>query len=110
MQIASDAWLNQDFNLFHFKILALMACRGSAYDKAGYLFDLVRAKQEVVRIGTHKFNSGQENKKDEEEVDKKIKADNADPTLAWSNSRLKHSIEMLLVFSELLPKMFYLKL
>ena len=47
MLIASETRMYQDFNLFHFKILALMACRGTAYDKAGYLFDLVRAKQEV---------------------------------------------------------------
>lgn len=45
MKLEAETRLNQTFNLFHFKILALMACRGTAHDKAGYLFDLVRAKQ-----------------------------------------------------------------
>ena len=59
MLMAAETRANQPFNLFHFKILALMVCRGTPEVKAGHLFDLVRAKQQVKRIGTRKFNSDQ---------------------------------------------------
>jgi len=76
-----------DLNLFHFKILALMVCRGSHYDKAGYLFDLVRAKKGK---GLRQSDNEQEQ------------------TIIWSNFRLRRAIAVLLIYSDLLPKMFYM--
>ena len=72
--------------MFHFTLLALMVCRGSTYVKAGYLFDLVRSNKNTAH-----------------------KTDKNEATLIWSNPRLKHAIACLLIYSDLLPKVYYNK-
>ena len=68
------------FDLFKFKILALLACRGSPKVKAGLLFDLVYRGKEIP-----------------------------EKVIIWSNSKLKSAFEQLVFFSEIMPKLFYLR-
>ena len=68
------------FDLFKFKILALLVCRGSPKVKAGLLFDLVYRGKEIP-----------------------------EKVIIWSNSKLKSAFEQLVFFSEIMPKLFYLR-
>ena len=68
------------FDIFKFKILALLVCRGSPKVKAGLLFDLVYRGKEIP-----------------------------EKVIIWSNSKLKSAFEQLFFFSEVMPKIFYLQ-
>ena len=68
------------FNIFNFRILALLVCRGSPNVKAGYLFDLVYKGKEIP-----------------------------EKVIIWSNSKLRKAFDQIYLLSEIMPKMFYLK-
>ena len=67
-------------DIFKLKILTLLICRGEPKVKAGLLFDLVYRGREIP-----------------------------EKVIIWSNSKLKEAFEHLFFFSEIMPKMFYLK-
>ena len=71
---------NAGFDIFKFKILTLLICRGEPKVKAGLLFDLVYRGKEIP-----------------------------EKVIIWSNSKLKEAFEQLFFFSEIMPKMFYLQ-
>jgi len=81
--------LNSDFNAFNFKTLCLLVCRGDAKTKAGYLFDIVD-NGSVVNYVPGKGR--------------------AKPSVIWSSKRLKKAFTNLILFSDLLPKIFYNRL
>lgn len=81
--------LNSNFDVFSFKILCLLVCRGDIKTKAGYLFDLVDNGSVVNYVpGKGKEKS----------------------SIIWSSKRLRFAINHLIMFSELLPKLFYYRL
>lgn len=69
-------------DVFNFKILALLICRGSVTQKAQELWDLINIEPSMKQIDKYK--------------DK----------IMWSNPRLKKSIRLIIYFSEILPKKF----
>mgnify|MGYP001023489525 CR=1 FL=1 len=84
-----ESKLNSNFDAFNFKILCLLVCRGDIKTKAGLLFDIVD-NGSVVNFVPGKGR--------------------AKSSVIWSSKRLKHAITQLIMFSELLPKLFYHRL
>lgn len=71
--------MKTEFNIFKFRILVLMVCRGTAELKCQFLFELI--------YGPNISN-----------ID----------ILYQNNSRLQNAVEAFLFFSHLLPKLFYI--
>ena len=84
-----DIKQNSDFDAFNFKVLCLLVCRGDIKTKAGYLFDLV----DNGSVINHVPGKGA-----------------VESSIIWSSKRLKKAIQYMLFYSELFPRVFYLRL
>ena len=83
-----DQKLEQDFNIFNFKVLVILIGRGTVKEKARLLFELVNTHgSNTNHVPGHSKN---------------------EPAIIWSAARLRRAIEMMFLFSELLSKLIYI--
>lgn len=81
--------LDSDFDIFRYKVLCLLVCRGDVKTKAGYLFDLVDNGSKLNYVpGKGK----------------------AESSVIWSSKRLKNAIKAMIMFSELAPRLYFHRL